>query len=465
MKSFRLALRASALGLLVACEATPPPVTPSPPPPAVVAAPLASPPPADPAPVTDGDITVGYANGMQIIVKRIPGAELASSQLNIRGGVRNWQAADAGVERLALSAAVAGGTVSLDKDAFARKLAALGSNISARSTQDYSAIQAKCLTAKWDETFALLAGTFLHPALPASEIEVQRAAQIAELRREQENPDAALQLLMHKTVFAGHPYANRAIGTLESVSALKADALRAHLGKLRETNRLVLVVVGDLDPAHVIAQAKTALGALPRGAYTPAPLPQLSFTQPTVTTAEKKLATNYIQGVFPAPGWTDPDFAGAMMTMNVLAFRLFEEIRTKRNLSYAPGANFGWYSAMALGSVYVSAVDPNTTVKVIYDEIARLKKEPVPEKELAGTKETFLTGYLMRNEATDGQAGLLSTAALIGGDWKLGRGLPERIRAVTAADVQRFAQKYIGRLQVVVLGDPAKIDKALFGSL
>src|SRR5262249_9948810 len=100
-----------------------------------------------------------------------------------------------------------------------------------------------------------------------------------------------------------------------------------------------------------------------------------------------------------------------------------------------------------------------------YDEVARLRKEPVPEKELAGTKEMFLTHYLMENETTSGQAALLSMAALVGGDWKLGRSLPERIRAVTVADVQRFAQQHIARLQVVVLGDPAKIDKALFGSL
>jgi predicted Zn-dependent peptidase len=60
---------------------------------------------------------------------------------------------------------------------------------------------------------------------------------------------------------------------------------------------------------------------------------------------------------------------------------------------------------------------------------------------------------------------MLAEADLLGGDWKLARTLPERIRAVTAAGVQAYAKKYVARLQVVVLGDPAKIDKGLFGSM
>ena len=81
------------------------------------------------------------------------------------------------------------------------------------------------------------------------------------------------------------------------------------------------------------------------------------------------------------------------------------------------------------------------------------------------TKSVFLTSYLMDNQATDGQAGQLARAQILGGDWRLARLLPERIRQVTAADVQRFARSFIGRLQMVVLGDPAKIDRGLFTSM
>jgi predicted Zn-dependent peptidase len=117
------------------------------------------------------------------------------------------------------------------------------------------------------------------------------------------------------------------------------------------------------------------------------------------------------------------------------------------------------------GYLYVTAVDPNKTLQVMLDEARRLQSEPISEKDLAGTKATYLTQYLMASESTDGQANLLADAELYGGDWKLARTLPERIRAVTPAGVQAYARKYMQHLQMVVLGDPTKIDHPLFESL
>ena len=90
------------------------------------------PPPADSPAVVDGDTTLTYVNGMQVLVKRVPTAELAAIQLYVRGGIRDIAPSEAGITRLALATATAGGTESLDKAAFSRKLAALGSEIRAR---------------------------------------------------------------------------------------------------------------------------------------------------------------------------------------------------------------------------------------------------------------------------------------------------------------------------------------------
>jgi len=55
----------------------------------------------------------------------------------------------------------------------------------------------------------------------------------------------------------------------------------------------------------------------------------------------------------------------------------------------------------------------------------------------------------------------LVAAQLLGGDWRLVRTLPERIRQATAADVRAFAQKYIRAYQVAVVGDPKKVDLSM----
>jgi zinc protease len=104
-------------------------------------------------------------------------------------------------------------------------------------------------------------------------------------------------------------------------------------------------------------------------------------------------------------------------------------------------------------------------MKVMLDEARRLREEPIGAVELAGDKSILLTHFYQDNEATDGQAELLGDAEIIGGDWHLVRTLSDRVKAVTAADIQAFARKHLTRLQTEVLGDPKTIDEAMLKSL
>jgi predicted Zn-dependent peptidase len=99
-------------------------------------------------------------------------------------------------------------------------------------------------------------------------------------------------------------------------------------------------------------------------------------------------------------------------------------------------------------------------MKVMLDEAKRLRDEPIADAELAATKATMLTAAFVGGEAPADQALQLAHAQLFGGDWRLVRSLPDRDRAVTAAQVQAWARAHLARVQTFVLGDPSKIDRA-----
>jgi zinc protease len=425
-----------------------------------------APPPAEAAsapagPVTDGDVTVAAVGAIEVLVQRSPGAELVTATLAIRGGVQDVDARTAGVELLGLRTAASGGTERLDKDAFSRQLTQLGSTVDASAAPNYSLLESKGLRNAWGQTFDLLADVFLRPALPASELQLQRQRQLQELKHEQESPDGALGVLSQKMVFKGTAYANRPSGTEESVKALSAEDVRAHLGRLRVQNRLLVVVVGDVEPSAVLDKVRAAFGPLPPGAPRP-PLPGvLSFSQPHLEALARPLPTNFILAGFAGPTWNAPDFASARLASEILLQREFIEVRTKRNLSYAAGARLDTSRPQAMGGLYVSAVDPGAALPVMQGVVQELAQKPLPDKELAGYRSTFLSGFLMGAETTDAQARRLVAAQLLGGDWRLVRTLPERIRQTSAQDVQAFVQKYVRNYQVAVVGDAKKVDLSM----
>jgi zinc protease len=419
----------------------------------------------DGPPTVDGDITVASIDGIQVIVQRKTGGDFAAGQLYIRGGTRNWTTQNAGIEDLALRVAAAGGSTSLDKAGLSQRLAALGASLSGDSHNDFSGLYLKTPVSAWDDALPLLAAAFLNPALPTDEIELVRQQMLAELRHEQGSPEGQLWALERKLIFAGHPYENRSIGSLESVTAIAPGDLGSYLARLRETSRLVFVAVGELDPAHVFEQVRHLLGALPRGAYVDTPLPPLVFGTSHLATLERKLPTNYCETAFPAPRRSDPDWATGLVAMSGYSWRLWQEVRTKRNPTDSVSAYINQNFGAPFGAMEVTAVDASAAMRVMIAEARRLQSEPMPDQELAGYKAVLLTDYLEAHETPDGQAASLADALLYAGDWHLARTFPDRVRAVTAADVQAYARKYLGHLQAVVVGDPTKIEPSVFTSL
>jgi predicted Zn-dependent peptidase len=173
------------------------------------------------------------------------------------------------------------------------------------------------------------------------------------------------------------------------------------------------------------------------------------------------LPTNYIQGVFSAPSLADPDYYPLQVATTILRDRVFEEVRVKRNLSYAPSAFLNTRGANT-GGIYVSAVDANKAIGVMLDEVQKIQNERVEDSDISGVTGQYLTTYYLGQETNVAQALDLATYELIGGGWRNSLTFLDKIRAVKAEDVQRVARKYMRNLRFVVLGNPASVDKRIF---
>lgn len=400
--------------------------------------------------------------GIPVIQKRIAANDVVAVQVYLKGGSSALSATTAGIERF-IGDALTHGTAKYSKDRFSALATSTGTNISAAAGYDYTTFSAQAVRQNWNTAWDLFTQAVLHPTLPAEELEQVRSQIVNELKQHKDDPDAHLGELADSALHAGHAYASEPEGSIEVIEKLTRDDLvKWHQRRLTKSN-LLIVVVGNVAREDLAAKITAAFGALPaQGAAAARPAP-ITIASRDVLLVKQELPTNYVMGVFTAPAPSDADFPALRVAVRVLSDRLFEEVRTKRNLTYAVSAGMSSRAANR-GTLYVTAVNPDTTLKVMLAEVRRLQQEPVPATLLGETVNVFATQYWMSQQTNMGQAGQLGLWELQGGGWENALRYVDRLRAVTPQEIQRVARAYLRNMRFAVIGDPAKVDRALFMS-
>ena len=399
-------------------------------------------------------------NGLKVLLKRREGSLTVAAGLFIRGGASNINAQNAGIETLMLSVATEAST-NFPRARMRSELSRMGTVIGSSSNNDYSVLSLATTRMHFDRSWQIFTDVVLRPAFMKEDVALVQQRQVVSLSDDTDNPDVYLQKLQESVAYAGHPYLNNTSGTPETVARLTPEDLSKYHAKLMETSRLLLVIVGDLNPAEVKTLVTESFGKLPRGNYKPETIPQLAFDKSSVEVTPRELPTNYVQGLFTAPSLTSPDIYPMRIASSLLRDRVFEEVRAKRNLSYAPDA-FLRTQAANVGGLYVTAVDANQSIRLMLNEIARLQNEPVSSEDIHAVVAQYLTTYYLGQETNAAQAGELAQYELIGGGWRNSVDFLERLSAVTPADIQRVSQKYMKNIRFVVLGNPRSIDTGVF---
>jgi predicted Zn-dependent peptidase len=226
---------------------------------------------------------------------------------------------------------------------------------------------------------------------------------------------------------------------------------------------MLLVVVGNISPEELKASVLKSFSNLvsyPTKTPIKATANSLQITESKLNLENRELATNYIMGLMGAPKSTDVKFNAYRLAIDILSDKLFEEVRTKRNLSYAPSA-FVSGGAQTYSGIYVTTTKPKEAVNVMVDEIKRLRNGGFTAIELRDAKNQFATSYFMKNQSNSAMAMALGNAE-IKETWKNEESFLEKINAVTLAEMQNTFAEYTDGIEWSYLGIEKQADKAAF---
>jgi zinc protease len=391
-------------------------------------------------------------NGLRVIFRPNTANDIIAAGLYFRGGVSIITEDRAGIENFTLIAAQKG-TKNFPKDVLNSKLEQMDSRISSSSGKDYSSLDLMCVKQNFKDTWAIFTDIVLNPLFDQEEVDLERQKIISGIEQSKDNPDSYQSDLADQIFYAGHAYAIPIDGTVQTVSSFTPGDLSSFLKGRLTTSQLLLVVVGNTTQEELEGMVKDSFGKLPKGDYKPVKPETVTHQEPSMMIVNRDIPTNYILGQFPAPGIGQSGRYAALLAGSILRDRMWEEVRTKRGLSYAPSA--GTSSRFeSFGYIYVTAVSPDTTIKVMINELNKIKNEPVTDKDLKDKVNQLITRTYMGMETNSAQVDRLATYELSGAGYKASEQFIKDLKSVTPDEIRKYCDENIKNLQYVLIGNP-----------
>lgn len=401
-------------------------------------------------------------DGVKIIVQP-SGNEIVEIQTIIKGGVQNYNADKAGIEKLAMTALTECGTMKDDKNSFKNKLDKVSAQVYGNTDMDFASFNMNCIKSDFDIVWPLYVDALTAPRFDEKEFNRIKQDAINGLKAQASNPDYAIGQYARQVAFAGKNYAKRPEGNEATVSKLTAAETKAYYKSLLTKSRMLIVIVGEIDKGMLEKQIRSMLSAIPAGQPFILKKEGYAPVKTSFNAQKKEYATNYIQAVTGGPLPGTPDYNAFTLAMAIFYDRNFLEIRTNNGLSYAPYSYFD-NGLTPSANIGVSTTDPNKYIGVVNSLINKTKTQGFTTEEVKDIKTTYITNFYYNQETNNAQAYSLAKNEVLHNNWRRALTLNDDVKNVTVQDLNKAFNKYIQNLTWVYQGNPAKADPVLFTS-
>jgi zinc protease len=313
------------------------------------------------------------------------------------------------------------------------------------------------------EAFDMLRLALTAPRFDPAPVERIRQQILANVRSAEKDPNSMARRTWFAKAFPNHTYGLPHDGTVDSVSSITADDLRAYINKVFQRKGLKIGVVGDITAAELGPLLDKTFGNLPETSAqfesvrtAPTGLGQLEVVDHNIPQSRVMFGSLGIPR-------DDPEWYAAYVLNYVvggggLTSRLSGEVREKRGLVYSVYSYLYplEYSALYMGGLGTRNEQVAEALEVVRTELRKVREEGISENELRDAK-TYLNGSFPLRLTSSGRIASLLVAIQrhdLGMDYIERR--PEMINAVTMDDVSRVAKRLLNpdKLLVVVVGKP-----------
>jgi predicted Zn-dependent peptidase len=407
------------------------------------------------------DVQDFTSHGIHVILRSTKSNQVVGAILGFQGGYAYGETENPAVAGMAAGVMAESGSDRYPKEAYRDSLARLSTTIAGVGSLYNMTYTLQTVRPNFNSAWAIFSDLLLHPHFDTLEASKMNEQTIKNIEARETDPDAYSEFLAD-SIWYGASRLNRAM-QIPDVEKLTTDDYKAYSKKMFERSRALLVVVGDVSRAEIEAKL-AALEALPQGNFK---WPNVEHITPVkgafkYVPKPEDFPTTYVEMRAPAASITDNDWWAQRLLNEIMDKRLFDEIRTKRNLAYTPYMyTQGNYSNFRTRMGFQSIL-PDSATRVLFGELGKMQNQLVPKEELEHAKEGRITTYYYSTQRNLRQAQALYTDQVEAGDWRIFFQIVPKTEQVTAEQVRDVARKYLHGLSFVLMGPEGKSTQNVY---
>jgi predicted Zn-dependent peptidase len=365
------------------------------------------------------------------------------------------------------------GTTKRSSKEIAEQVDALGATLTANSglSSLTSTVSASGLVENFDQALDLFADVIRNPAFPQAEVDKYKTRTLAQLQFQRSIPQFLAAEQFNRAIYGANHPAALIVPPVESIKKLTSKDLADFHSTYYRPNNAILAIVGDVTMKELLPKIEKVFGDWQKGdvpATTIPPAPAQAESRIYLIDRPGSVQTVLQLGTLGIER-TSPDYFAVLLADRVLgggpSGRLFLNLREDKGYTYGAYSNFG---GSKFRGTWTSSSEVRTDVtegamKEFMYELNRLRTEPVSTEELENAKRAIIGSFALSLEQPTTLLQNIITQKIYNLPADYWDTYPQKVSAITAADVQNAAQKYIdmGHLQVVAVGDAAKAREIL----
>jgi len=398
-------------------------------------------------------------NGLMVLLIPDHSAPTVTIQVWYRTGSRNEGPGITGISHL-FEHMMFKGSAKFPKDKFDRLVYGNGGVNNAWTAFDNTTYYEVMPSDKLDIAIALEADRSRNLMINDQNLSSERNVVINErLWRYDNSPFGGMYEMLFNNAFVAHPYRWLPIGfrtDIDNISLKEClDYYRVHYAP----NNSFLVIAGDFDPASAMRSAKKYYGKI----KAEEPPPPVTTVEPEQK-GEKRIDFHKVAQLpavfagYKIPEGSSPDIFPLRVAGKVLfdgeSSRLYHRlVYTEQKALFVEGAAMVNEdpSLFYVAAQAVPGASMDDIKKEMFEEIDRLKTEPISERELQKAKNQMEADFINGLQSNEDRASEVGSLEIDTGDYTNIYGYADRIQAVTADDVMRVANEYMTDLHRTVI--------------